>query len=93
MVFERDVAGKIVLARPVLRGRPAWRGPAADDLGGAIAALQSAGQQLGDEAVMTGRAVVGRQLDVDAGATEVVDARQERGRPHAVEQGDRGGEG
>ena len=62
--------------------------PAADDLGGPITSRQTACQQLGDKAVMAGRAVVGCQLDVDAGPTEVVDACQERGGPHAVEQGD-----
>ena len=40
--------------------------PAADDLGGAIASLQAAGQQIGDEAAVPGSAVVGRQLDLDA---------------------------
>ena len=61
--------------------------PAADDLRGPFASLQTACQQLGDEAVVAGRAVVGCQLDLDASPAEVVDACQERGGAHSVEQG------
>ncbi len=93
LVLQGDVAGNIVLLdQPCQGGQHAGR-PAADDLGGAIAARQPSGQQIRDKAVVTGGAVVGRQLDLDASAVEVIDARQERGRPHPVQQGGRGGEG
>ena len=93
MWFSSETSqGTSILSDDLREGGQHGRRPAADDLGGAIASLQPAGQKLGDEAVVPGRAVVGRQLDLDAGATEVVDARQERGGPHTVEQGDRGDE-
>ena len=79
-------------ARPASRCGEHRGRAAADDLGGPLAAIEPPRQQVGHEPAVPRRAVVGRQLDGDPGAFEVLNPGGQRGGPDAVEQGGRGRE-
>ena len=53
------------------------RGAATDDLRGTITPFEAADQKIGHETVMTGRAIIRRQLDRDARLFKVGNSRRQ----------------
>ena len=72
LVLEGYVARNVMFRDQPGQSGEHGRRTAADDLGGSLAVLQPAGQKLGNQTVVTGRAIVGRDLDLNAGAEEVM---------------------
>ena len=87
VVFQGHLARYAINRDEFRKGSQHGGWSAAEDLRRPIASLQSACEQFGHEAVVTGGPVVGRQFDLEPSLTKIVDGRQERSSSHSVEQG------